>query len=340
MLNMRKILSLAICLLLFCFCAKGQLLDLQKLKVSGTLPETLLNSRTVVLVKAQEQSSGNGTNKKEPWKVVAEKVHAGLKNIGVDAVAYYDWRNVNAGPDATKAFAEAFRQRGIDNLVVVENGGGNYVVTVTSLGKEGLINPGGTAWQESGQEIAPIIRSMQDAAGKADMKLSNFLIIDNPEYFYTTDIKINKRFFSYALDLKLDKLAVPAYEIFVTENTADSLAGLNSVMQAYPYQWGVTKPGTEEKDLRLKEGYQYVLLYLHTNTANIRKFLNYGANSEIQPELQADLSNDESVYKFYIRHIYTGDVYAGTHWDASANWQEALQNHLSYLRKEQAANIK
>ena len=337
---MRKIVSLAICCVLVSFYAHGQLIDLQQLNISGTLPETLLNSRTVVLIRTDESQGNVADKEKEPWKMVAEKAHKQLKYIGVDAVAYYDWRNVNAGPDASKAFAEAFRQRGIDNLMVVDSRNGNYRVTVTSVGKEGLINSGGAAWQESGPEIAPIIGAMRDNAAKADMKLSNYLIIDKPEYFYTTDIKLKKRFFNFPLDLKLDKLAVPAYDIFLSENSADSLAGLNAVMQAYPYQWGVTSPRTDEKDLRLKEGYQYVLLYLHTNTANIRKFLNYGANDEIPPELQADLSNDQSVYKFYIRHIYTGDVYGGTHWDAAATWQEALQNHLSYLRKEQAANIK
>lgn len=343
---MRKTLSFAICYMLLSYFAQAQLLDLQQLQLNGTLPPALLNSRTVVLIQARDQPVGDNAggkpviNQKEPWKAVAEKVHPLLKNVGIDAVAYYDWRNVNAGPDATKAFAEAFRQRAIDNLLVVQARNGNYVVTVSPIGKEGLVNKGGAAWQKSGAELAAIIGSLQNAASKADLKLSNYLIIDKPEYFYTTDIKLNKRFFTYALDLKLDKLAVPAYDIFQEENIGDSLAELQSIMQAYPYQWGITKPGLDEKDLRLKEGYQYVLLYLHTNAANIRKFLNYGANKEIPLELQADLSDDQSVYKFYIRHIYTGDVYGGTHWDAASTWEEALRNHLSYLRKEQASNIK
>ena len=334
---MRKIGSLIICCLFFSLFAQAQLLDLQQLQLNGTLPGSFLSARTVVLVRTAEQDVMNG---KEPWKIIAEKTHSILKEMGVDAVAYYDWRNVNAGPDASKAFADVFRQRVIENLLVVEKKNGNYSVTVAPVGKEGLIDKGASAWQQSGNEIGPILASLRNAASKADLKLSNFLIIDKPEYFYTTDIKLNKRFFSYHLDLKLDKLAVPAYEIFTDESAGDSLASIKSVMEAYPYPWGISKPGTDEKDLRLKEGYQYVLLYLHTNAANIRKFLNYGSNEEIPLELQADLKNEQSVYKFYIRHIYTGDVYAGTHWDAAPNWQEALRNHLTYLRKEQASNIK
>lgn len=334
---MREKFCLVFCFMLIGLVAKAQVLDLTQLQINGTLPQSLLNSRSVVLVKAQEKAANA---KNEPWKTVAEKVHQHLKAAGIDAVAYYDWRNVNAGPDATTAFAEAFRQRAIENLIVVESKEGKYTLTITSIGKEGLIPKGGAAWQESGPEVASIANSLQNAAGQADLKLGNYLIIDTPEYFYTTDIKVNKRYFSYALDLKLDKMAVPAYDIFVENGDGENQSRLNSVMENYPYQWGVTQPGVDEKDLRLKEGYQYVLLYLHTSAANIRRFLNYGSNEEIPLELQADLSDDRSVYKFYIRHIYTGDVYAGTHWDAAETWEEALKNHLDNLRNEQAASVK
>lgn len=314
---------------------QAQLLDLQQLQFNGTLPATLLNSRSVVLIRnTNEANKGN-----EAWKAVAEKAHDHLKRIGVDAVAYYDWRNVNAGPDATNAFAQAFRQRAIQNLLVLDRSSNGYTLTIAPMGSEGIINKGADAWQQSGSELENIMAALHSTAGQASLKAENFLIIDRPEYFYTTDIKLNKRFFSYALDLKMDKLAVPSYEIFQEGGDAE-MGDLKSVMQAYPYEWGVTKPGTDEKDLRLKEGYQYVLLYLHTSTANIRRFLNFGSDKEIPLELQADESDNRSVYKFYIRHIYTGDVYAGTHWDAAESWEEALQNHLRHLRKEQASNLK
>jgi hypothetical protein len=314
---------------------QAQLLDMQQLQVNGTLPETLLNSRSVVLVRNAGQETGQG----ESWKLIAEKAHEHLKNVGVDAVAYYDWRNVNAGPDATTAFAQAFRQRAIRNLLVLDRSKNGYTLTVAPMGNEGIINKGAVAWQESGPELANIMTALRAGAGKASMEVENFLIIDRPEFFYTTDIKLNKRFFSYALDLKMDKLAVPSYEIF-QEGDSTELPELKAVMQAYPYEWGITTPGTEEKDLRLKEGYQYVLLYLHTNAANIRRFLNYGSNDDIPLELQADETDNRSVYKFYIRHIYTGDVYGGTNWDAAPTWQEALENHLRYLRKEQVTSRK
>lgn len=333
---MRKTISFLFGCMLLSLYVQAQLMDIQQLQVNGKLPETLLNSRSLVLVRNSVQDA-NAAH--ESWKAVAREAHDHLKNLGVDAVAYYDWRNVNAGPDATTAFAEAFRQRAIQNLLVLDKTQQGYTLTISPMGTEGIINKGAAAWQESGAELGNIMASLGNAAGKASLKVENFLIIDRPEFFYTTDIKLNRRYFSYALDLKMDKLAVPSYEIFQDGDAAE-LSALQAVMKDYPYEWGVTKPGTDEKDLRLKEGYQYVLLYLHTNSANIRRFLNYGSNDEIPLELQADETDDRSVYKFYIRHIYTGDVYGGTHWDAADTWEQALQNHLQYLRKEQVSSRK
>ena len=40
------------------------------------------------------------------------------------------------------------------------------------------------------------------------------------------------------------------------------------------------------------------------------------------------------VYKFYIKHIYTGNVFLGKKWDAAPTWEEALNNYLDNLRNE------
>lgn len=333
---MRKTVSILFSCLFLCLLAPAQQLSMQQLQINGQLPEDLLSTRSVVLIRSLHKAPNAEV---EPWKELASQAHPFLKEIGIDAVAYYDWRNINAGPDASKAFAEAFRQRAIRSLVVLEEQGDGFRLTLAPVGEEGLLQAGASAWQQKGQALPALMENLQKEVSKTGLAVGNFLIIDRPEFFYTTDIRLNKRFFSYALDLNMDKLAVPAYDIFAEAGT-DSLTELESIMGTYPYEWELTDPATEETDLRLKGGQQFVLLYLHTSPANIRRFLDYGKNEEIPLELQADLSDDRSVYKFYIRHIYTGDVYMGTHWDAAPSWQEALKNHIQYLRTEQASNLK
>lgn len=331
---MKQILLL---LLAFClvFSVQAQQQLSSRLKVSQQLPQELLKSRSIVLIDFLQKADGREAD----WEAVANALHPGLRKGGVDAVAYYELSNVLSGPDATSGFLQDFQQRDIQNVVLAQVGDG-VTLSVAPLGKKGLLDAGAPAWQVKAATPEAAAEALYLAASSSKLHHTNLLIPEVPELFYTTEkINIKKRMFSYPLDLKFDKLATPAYA-FMKVHAADSLAALKSIMEQYPYQWGVTVPGTAEETLRMKQGYPYVLLYLHTGQKNLRRFLNYAPNEESPLELQAGPDNGQPLYKFYIRHIPTGDVYAGSSWDAAPDWQTALHKYLQGLRKDQAANLK
>ncbi|AHM61546.1 hypothetical protein D770_16460 [Flammeovirgaceae bacterium 311] len=322
------LLVIAVCLLLP---VQAQNNPASQLSINQQLPSELLKSRSVVIVDV--------AGRQESWEKVAAALHPGLRKAGIDAVAYYELGNVLSGPDATTGFLKDFQQREIQNIILV-NKAGNITLTVAPIGKKALVDAGTAAWQTKNATPADAAQALYLAANEAKLHLSNFLIPDFPELFYTTDnVSIKKRFFSYPLDLKFDKLAVPRYA-FLTSSGSDSLSALKNIMQLYPYDWGVTEPGTTEEVLRMKQGYPYVLLYLHSTQDNLRRFLTYAPNEESPLELQAGPETGQPLYKFYIRHIPSGEVYAGSSWDAAADWQTSLNNFLQGLRKEQASNIK
>lgn len=328
--------------LLFLFCilslllpATAQQTPTGQLKITDQLPAELLKSRSVVIIDVAQ----GGAAKKERWEAVAEALHPALRKGGIDAVAYYELGNILSGPDATTGFLRDFQQRQIQNIIFV-NKNASITLTVAPLGKTGLVDAGAPAWQTTAETPEAAGHQLYLAANSAKLHLTNFLIPEVPELFYSTDnVSIKKRLFSYPLDLKFDKLAVPRYAFFTTAGS-DSLAAVNTVMQPYPYQWGITEPGTTEEVLRMKQGYPYVLLYLNTSQENIRRFLSYAPNETAPLELQAGPDTGVPLYKFYIRHIPSGDVYVGTYWDAAADWQTALSNFWQGLRKDQAANLK
>ena len=37
------------------------------------------------------------------------------------------------------------------------------------------------------------------------------------------------------------------------------------------------------------------------------------------------------VYKYYVKHINSGDIYLGEQWDGDDNWQDALSNHITAI---------
>ena len=163
-----------------------------------------------------------------------------------------------------------------------------------------------------------------------------------PETDITIDpIKGNRQEF-YAIDLKVDNLAVPKFG----NETSDK--ELEQVFQAmYPLKYKITEAGTDEQELH-KQGFHYVLCFVHTRGKAAREILGYDMS---KPEtayasitfplgqLQLKTIPEETeVYKFYFRHIDNGNVFLGTKWDADIQWQDALKNHIMAFKAEAKIN--
>lgn len=103
-------------------------------------------------------------------------------------------------------------------------------------------------------------------------------------------------------------------------------------MANYPYEYDLVDPDTEEDKLR-QNGYQFILLKLHTTQAHIRDMLAYDEHPEGEAKVNASAFDQKPVYKYYVKHIYTGDVYLGDTWDAEQTWKQALQNYIANMRK-------
>lgn len=322
---------LSVLLIIFCLAVEAQSLPWNQLQINQQLPENLLNGRTAVLI----QTPSAGITQQQPWQLLAQKIHPKLRAMGIDPVAYYDYHAVDAGPDVLTAFSKTFRERAIDQLMILQKNG-SYTLTLLPLGKEEIFDVGAQAWQQKAATPELLMNSLQSALQTASLREGNLLILEVPEFYGATpDFTIKRRFFSYPPDLKLDKFAVPAYGLF---QTGDSLQEVRNIMQAYPFAWGITELGTSEENLRLKQGYQFVLLYMQTQPSNIRKYLQYPDEGDATLE-QAPSYNAPEVpmYKFYIRHIYSGEVYTGTYWDADPEWRVALRNFVQGLNRELAS---
>ena len=136
----------------------------------------------------------------------------------------------------------------------------------------------------------------------------------------------------FSLDMKVDKLAVPKFGNESMDRELDEFLKAN-----YISGYSLTDPNTEEKDLR-KQGMPYVLCYVHTRNAAAKQILGYDMTKSESALASVTYPNgalqlktipaETSVYKFYLRHIDSGNVYLGTKWDADVTWQEALRNHV------------
>jgi hypothetical protein len=298
---------------------------LKQLKTGAPMPEKMLSTRAAVFYTYSTTDTE------------LEKVQQSFQKTGVDAVIYFVSDYLFANKDVLAALASYLTTREITNLVFLQKkpeGYGLYFMEFN--GKPTLVEPNQYAWSMQDRVLSDLLTKTYRAGAAAQKKL-NLLVNDVPE----TGIRINpilgRRSDFFAIDLKIDPIAIPK-----TGNEAQDKQ-LEALFATYPYKYKFTEPGLTEKELR-KQGFYYVLCMIHARGKIAKELLGYDmtkAESAIvsvtYPDGQQVLSSyaaDEPVYKFYIKHIDSQNVFLGTKWDADVTWQAALQNHLKAFKVE------
>jgi hypothetical protein len=300
-----------------------------RLKSGGTIPEEVLSKRSVVLHSYLLTPKEIST------------VHENLIRTGIDAIAYFKIDGVLAGNDVVQSFAEYFTKREISNIIIVQKLTAGYAITITSFnGKEELVNPDQPAWSAQSASLTEALNSVYRSA-LASNKKKNLLINEIPETDLPVRIIDGIRAENFAYDLKVDKLAIPTF------NNAPLDKELEELLKTYPMPYQIVNNTTPEQDLR-KQGFLYVLCFVHTRGIIAKELLGYPVNksesafvSVTYPNGQIQLKTipaNTPIFKFYVRHIDSGNVFLGTKWDAETNWQQALQNFIKGFKAELKIN--
>lgn len=323
------ILRSLICLLLLTTTAAAQP-GVPEFKASIYPPEKLLISRSIVLYDYRLSQQE------------LQEFQKGFQRIGIDAIAYFPIDFVFAGKDVSKAYSEYFNERQVSFLLFLEKVVEGYRFTAASYTqKSNLVDLTQPAWQVSNVRIPPLVTTLMQDSWRSQKK-SNYLINDSPELDIKVDPIKGRRQEFYAIDLKVDNLAVPK---FGNEEMDKQLEQL--FIDNWPLKYKIVDAGSDEQELRRK-GFLYVLCYVHTRGEAAKDVLDYDLSkgeknyaSISYPENQLQLKilpREEVVYKFYFRHIDNGNVFLGTKWDADVNWLDALRNHLLGFKQEAKMN--
>lgn len=303
---------------------------IEQLNLQGSLPEKLLSTRTAVF---------------EHYTLTPkeiEEIQIAFQRIGIDAIIHFELDMLFASKDATKAFSDYLTKREITNLVFVEKDDQGYRVTITPFsGKENIVEQKQMAWSTTNRLLTETLKTLSRTAA-TQQKKQNLLINDAPETEAQIDPIVGNRNEFFAIDLKVDPLAVPKTGDESIDKELEEIFTNN-----YPLKFKMTEPGLAEKELR-RQGQLYVLCFIYTRGTVARELLGYDmAKSEsafisvTYPESQQQLKNIPSnrpVFKFYFKHIDSGNVFLGTKWDADVTWQQALLNHIRGMKTELRIN--
>lgn len=300
-----------------------------RLQINGPIPEEILSKRTAVL-------HSHTLTAKE-----IALVHENFVRTGIDALAYFETDAVLAGGDVANAYSLYLTRREISNLIIIQKSTSGFGIYITAFnGKEDFVNVNQNAWREQNPSLNEALTIIYRTA-LASNKKKNFLINEFPETNLPVRILTGQRYETFAYDLKADKLAIPNFNDTTLDNE------LKEFFKGYPFRHEVVNHTIPDKELRNK-GFLYVLCFIHTRSSTAKELLDYGISksesafvSVTHPNGQIQLKNiaaDTSVFKYYVRHIDSGNVYLGTQWDADTTWQQALLNFIKGFKTELKIN--
>ncbi len=317
-------------MLFFSISASSQGIPGSEIQSSETVPTKLLSSRSVVLY-------AHSISQKD-----LVEAQSAFQQIGIDAIACFETDIVLAGKDITKAYAEYFVNRQITYLLFLEKLATGYQITgVTFDQMPTLYDAKLPVWRLQKGRLNELLRTLFQDSWRSQKK-QNYLVNEYPETDIIIDpFKGNRKEF-YAIDLKVDNLAVPKFGNEAMDKELDDFFKTN-----YPLKYKITEAGVAEPDLR-KQGFNYVLCYVHTTGKAAKEILGYDmtkvetAYASItfpsgQLQLKA-IPAEADVYKFYFRHIDNGNVFFGTKWDSDVTWLDALRNHILGFKAEAKIN--
>jgi hypothetical protein len=295
------------------------------------MPEKLLDGRSAVIYNYRYTQKELTTAQES------------FQNTGVDAVAYFDLDLLLAGKDMARALATYFNRREVVNLVFLDKSEGLYTVFMLSFnGKDSFVEENQPAWKSSDPNLAELLKKIYRTAANS-LTRRNLLINSHPETDLPVNVIAGRRSEFFAIDLKVDPIAVP--------KTGDEEIDrqLAEIFAHYPYKYKLTEPGLSERELRT-QGFLYVLSFVHTRGSVARELLGFEPSPKetayvsvcyAAPNSPVELKTipaETQIFKFYCKHIESGNVFLGTKWDADVTWQQAITNHLMAFRSELRIN--
>lgn len=297
-----------------------------RLNINQTLPDNLLSTRSVVLY-------DESVSQKD-----LQEVQQAFQQTGIDAIAYFLTDLIIAGPDPAFASSNYFISRGIGVLIFLDKTGGKYSVTLSKFNsKSTFVDDQSPAWKESDVSLNELLKTVFRFA-VSNQKKQNFLVSDFPETSLRIKYFSGRRSEVFTAMTKSFKVAVPK---FADEKANAALEQM--LKDNFPVKYELTDASWDDRELG-RRGFVLVLRFVHTQGTYAKQILDYDLSqmassfastdyTSAEPQLKTFHAN-QTIYKFYIRHIEYGNIFLGLKWDADPSWQTALLSHLKAMRAD------
>lgn len=297
---------------------------LQQVETTEELPDGLLSGKAIVIHAYPDAP--------QFYKEQASAIQPGFQKAGIDVVAHYLFEDIFSGREVTQAYQKQLAERDIDFLIYYISGADHQLLIFPF--KDKFLDS--TAFKLSNSEQKALMHDLYLQTARSKQEQTNFLILQVPGYPDFPKVIQGRRAEFYDLNMKSGKVAIPK------TNDSSFNKAIDSVMAVhYPYKYGFVEPGLTEAELR-KEGYWFILYGVNSTGKSVKRLLDYSIENEETAYASVVADGKETkvktiavnvpVYKFYIKHIQSKDIYVGKQYDADERWEVALRNYILNLR--------
>ena len=293
---------------------------IKKVRSEERIPDELLARKSVLLY--DPEISRNHL----------DQIQKSFQQTGIDVVLYYPLDIPASNEDVNSVFVRYLSARDIRFIILLRKVNESIEFLFTAFNKKPeWVDAGQPAWRVTGSAISNLLESIQRVASTSQKK-QNLLIIERPEMELSLDPVTGNRNEFFSLDLRVDRLGIIRSGIKETDDYLESYFKTN-----YPFKYKIFDPGIDEKKIR-GEGFLYVVKFIRCRSSAAMNLLGYDM-SRMGHRINAvtyrsgkleetSLPSEETVFKFYFKHLENGNIYLGTKWDGAADWKEALDNYI------------
>lgn len=260
------------------------------------------------------------------------ELQRGFQKIGIDAVVHFPLQLALSAEEITKQFTEYMLKREIRFIIFFHKKNSLYeLVFVPFNGKGGWVTDGHSAWPVQGNSLTDMLQSIYRTTA-ANQKKKNFLISEEPETFVPLRPVSTERSEFFAVSLRNDAVAV-----IRTGNAAFDQRLETVLKEKYPFKVQYFAPGTTTDQLRSK-GCFYILRQIHASATEVMRLLGYRIPTSAKTITthsfttgkaeSREISAETIVWKFYVRHIDSGNIFLGLKWDADEDMARAMENYV------------
>lgn len=308
-------------------------------------PQGILNSKSVVLMDVPKEFKPDERIK------LADQLQEFFSQEGIDAVAYFTVNSFNSITGMVEQIPEATLRRDIKNLIFLSviDPEGDFVLGMGPFnGKNTFYDKGATFWVRQTNDLKLVFNELTSRFKTGAFPKEN-LLVNNVSEFVQPVVSGFREAYATLPDLKGKKIAIPTIDTKPMEKAGPMAINIEaiinpdqmkSILEAHKQSLNslVAKDSVlfqimevenkNDSDLR-RARVDYVLYAIQAEADNVYTFLPFKGREE---------NKKGYLVKFFLRDTRSNNAYLGSEWDASNDWQSALNAFAIQLERAKAQN--